>query len=147
VATAEDEAAWAPILHALGRDDEARELLRHAIPILERELGPDHPEVAGAWHNLGAALPVDEAPAAYHRALAAKERTLGPVHPSVALTLNNLAVNARRRGDLAEAEALYRRAVGILEDTVEPTHPNLELARRNLDRVVADRKKEDGAPV
>lgn len=140
VSTAEDEAALAPILHALERDGEARELLRHAIPILERELGPSHPEVASAWHNLGAALSGNEAEAAYRRALAAKEEALGPDHPSVALTLNNVAVAARRRGALDEAEALYRRAIEILERRVEPTHPNLELARRNLDRLVEERK-------
>jgi tetratricopeptide (TPR) repeat protein len=144
VSTAEDEAAWAPILHALGRDEEAEALLRHALPILERELGADHPEVAGAWNNLGSALTdLDAAAEAYRRALEAKERTLGPDHPSLAITLNNLAVNARRRGATDEAEALYRRALAILEGRVEPDHPNLELTRRNLERLLEERKKTD----
>ncbi len=148
IATAEDEAAWAPILHALGRDDEAEALLRHAIPILERDLGPDHPEVAGAWNNLGSALSdLDAAAAAYRHALSAKERVLGPEHPALAITLNNLAVNARRRGEPAEAELIYLRALGILEGRVEPDHPNLVLTRRNLQRLLDDGKKNHGSTV
>jgi tetratricopeptide (TPR) repeat protein len=148
VSTAEDEAAWAPILHALGRDDEAEALLRHALPILERELGEGHPEVAGAWNNLGSALRDDEAAIeAYRRALVAKEAALGREHPSVAITLNNIAVKERRRGRLEDAEALYRRAVEILEASVEPDHPNLLLTRRNLDRLVGERKKAGGSAV
>jgi tetratricopeptide (TPR) repeat protein len=141
VTTAEDEAAYAPILKALGRVEEAEALLRHALPILERELGPDHPEVAGAWNNLAGTLAeLDEAAVAYRHALAAKERTLGPEHPSLAITLNNLGVNARRRGELEEAEGFYRRALGILEGRVEGDHPNLELTRRNLERLLAGKK-------
>jgi tetratricopeptide (TPR) repeat protein len=148
VTTAEDEAAWAPILHALGRDDEAEALLRHALPILERELGAGHPEVAGAWNNLGSTLQDDDAAVdAYRRALAAKEEALGADHPSVAITLNNLAVKERRRGRLEEAEELYRRALGILERRVDADHPNLLLTRRNLERVVEERKKRDGQAV
>ena len=145
VTTAEDEAAWAPILKGLGRVDEAEALLRHALPILERELGPDHPEVAGAWNNLAGTLgDLEEAATAYHRALAAKERTLGPEHPALAITLNNLGVNARRRDRPAEAEAYYRRALEILEGRVAADHPNLELTRRNLERLSAG--KTEGAP-
>jgi tetratricopeptide (TPR) repeat protein len=148
VTTAEDEAAWAPILHALGRDEEAEALLRHALPILERELGAGHPEVAGAWNNLGSTLQDDDAAVdAYRRALAAKEEALGADHPSVAITLNNLAVKERRRGRLEEAEELYRRALGILERRVDADHPNLLLTRRNLERVVEERKKRDGRAV
>lgn len=148
VATAEDEAAWAPILHALGRDDEAEALLRRVIPILERAMGPDHPEVAGAWNNLGSTLAdLDDAAAAYRTALAAKERVLGAEHPALAITLNNLAVNARRRGELGEAEAIYLRALRILEGRVDADHPNLALTRRNLEHLRSERKKGQGSKV
>src|SRR4051794_19657796 len=147
VSTAEDEAAWAPILHALGRDDATRALLEHAIPILEANLGDDHPEVAGAWNNLGSALEGDDAAEAYRRALAAKERSLGPEHPALAITLNNLAINARRRGAFDEAEAYYVRALAILETRVEPDHPNLLLTRRNYEKLKSERKKVDGSAV
>jgi len=147
VTTAEDEAAWAPILKALGRTGEAEALLRHALPILERELGPEHPEVAGAWNNLAGTLAdLDEAARAYERALRIKEQTLGPDHPALAITLNNLGVNARRRDRPAEAEAYYRRALAILEGRVEPGHPNLELARKNLEKLLAG-KIGDGTAV
>jgi Tfp pilus assembly protein PilF len=148
VATAADEAAWAPILHALGRDDEAEALLRHAITILKESLGPDHPEVASAWNNLGSTLAdLDEAAAAYRTALAAKERLLGAEHPALAITLNNLAVNARRRGEPGEAEEIYLRALAILEGRVDPSHPNLALTRRNLERLREEGKKSQGSTV
>jgi tetratricopeptide (TPR) repeat protein len=103
---AEDEAAWAPILHALGRNDEAERLLRHAIEVLEQTFGPKHPEVAGAWNNLAAVLQkrgdYAEADDAYGRALAAKELLLGREHPSVGITLPR--DGARRRDRRARDE-------------------------------------------
>ena len=85
--------------------------------------------------------------AAYRRALAAKEAALGREHPSVAITLNNLGVNARRRGRSDEAEALYRRALEILEPRVDADHPNLALTRRNLARLLEERKTMGGTAV
>ena len=145
-AVAEDEAAWASILLALGRNDEAEVLLRHAIRVLEDALGEEHPEVAGAWNNLASALQkrgaLDEAKEAYERALAAKERIVGAHHPSVAITLNNLGVNARKRGQLDEAEAHYRRALEILDGRVEPDHPNLLLALGNYAKLLRSLERE-----
>jgi tetratricopeptide (TPR) repeat protein len=152
-AVAEDEAAWAPILHALGRDDEAEQLLRRALPRLEQAYGAGHPEVAGAWNNLASVLQATGdlagAEAAYRRALELKVRALGAGHPAVAITLNNLGVNARRRGQPDEAREHYRRALEILEPSVEPDHPNLLLARRNLAKLEGedggrDRRLVDG---
>ncbi len=150
-AVAEDEAAWAPILLALGRSEEAEAVLRHAIGVLEEALGEDHPEVAGAWNNLASALQkrgaLDEAKEAYERALAAKERIVGAEHPSIAITLNNLGVNARKREQLVEAEAHYRRALEILDGRVEPDHPNRLLALGNYAKLLRslgrDREAEE----
>jgi tetratricopeptide (TPR) repeat protein len=139
-AVAEDEAAWASILSALGRDEEAEALLRHALTVLEAAFGRDHPEVAGAWNNLASVLQkrgaLDESRDAYERALEAKERVVGRNHPSVAITLNNLAVNARKREQPDEAEAHYRRALAILDGRVEPDHPNLLLALGNYAKLL-----------
>jgi len=59
----------------------------------------------------------------------------------VAITLNNLAVNARMRGEPGEAASLYRRALSILEGRVEPDHPNLLLTRRNYAKLL---REEEG---
>ena len=75
---------------------------------------------------------------------AAKERAVGPNHPATAITLNNLAVNARRRGAPDEAEELYRRALDALE-TVEPDHPNRLLALRNYAKLLRTLGREDDA--
>jgi hypothetical protein len=66
---------------------------------------------------------------------------MGPEHPAVAITLNNLAVNARMRGEPVEAASLYRRALSILEGRVEPDHPNLLLTRRNHAKLL---REEEG---
>ena len=63
------------------------------------------------------------------------------------ITLNNLAVNARRRGEAGEAEELYLRALGILEGRVDQDHPNLLLTRRNLERLREEGKKGQGSRV
>jgi hypothetical protein len=72
---------------------------------------------------------------------------LGAGHPALAITLNNLAVNARRRGEVGEAEEIYLRALGILEGRVDPDHPNLALTRRNLERLREEGKKSQGSTV
>ena len=71
---------------------------------------------------------------------------MGPEHPAVAITLNNLAVNARMRGQLGEAASLYRRALSILEGRVEPDHPNLLLTRRNYAKLLDDEGKKAASP-
>jgi hypothetical protein len=72
---------------------------------------------------------------------------LGAEHPALAITLNNLAVNARRRGELGEAEEIYLRALAILEGRVDPDHPNLVLTRRNLERLLEEGKKNHSSTV
>jgi tetratricopeptide (TPR) repeat protein len=78
---AADRAALAAILDALGRHDEAAELLEGALVVFERTLGPDHHEVGVTLANLGAIDArrgdLDSAGRRLRRALAIKQRTLG----------------------------------------------------------------------
>ena len=73
----------------------AEPLLRRALAIDEKSLGPDHPTVAIRLNNLAVLLPMkgDYAGAEplYRRALAIDEKALGPDHPDVARDLNDLA--------------------------------------------------------
>jgi hypothetical protein len=78
--------------------------------MLERALGPDHPEVATALNNL-AGLDArlgryTEAEPLYKRAIAIDEKALGPGHPTVAQLRGNLATMYDAQGRHAEAEAL-----------------------------------------
>src|SRR5262249_29540651 len=72
---------------------EADLLLKRALAIKEKELGPDHPDVAIAMTDL-ATLYLDqgkyaEAEPMFERALAIREKALGTDHPDVASSLDN----------------------------------------------------------
>ena len=111
-----------------GRYAEAEPLYRRSLEIKEKQLGPDHPDVAGSLNNL-AILYADqgryaEAEPLYRRSLKIREAKLGPDHPDVAASLNNLAILYQSQGRYAEAEPLYRRSLKIREKRSSgPTTP------------------------
>jgi len=104
----------------------AEPLLRRALAIDEKALGPDHPGVATALNNLAALLQAKGdyvgAEPLFRQALAVDEKALGPDHPNVARDLNNLAALLQAKGDYAGAEPLFRRALPIFEKTLGPDH-------------------------
>jgi len=75
------------ILSAAGRLQEARAALEQARGILERRLGPDHPEVAWTWNHLGDVRyrlgDLDGARVAYEQAVSIRAATLPPDHPGL----------------------------------------------------------------
>ena len=77
-------------------------MIKRALAISEKALGPEHPEVATALNNLAVIYRAQgryaEAEPLYNRALAISEKALGPEHPDVAIRLNNLAVLYRAQG-------------------------------------------------
>jgi tetratricopeptide (TPR) repeat protein len=99
-----------------------------ALAICEKELGPEHPDVAAALNNL-ALLLLDQGDLAgarllLERALAIHEKALGPEHPDTATSLNSLASVLQEQGDLAGARPLRERAVAICEKALGPEHPD-----------------------
>jgi tetratricopeptide (TPR) repeat protein len=85
-------------------------VMRRALAIGEKSLGPNHPDVATRLNNLAQLLQdtnrLAEAEPLYRRALAIDEKNLGPNHPNVAIRLNNLAQLLQATNRLAEAEPL-----------------------------------------
>jgi tetratricopeptide (TPR) repeat protein len=118
------------------RYTEAEPLFRRVLVILEKNFGPDHPNVATIINNLAELLSVTnrhaEAEPLYRRALAIDKTSFGPDHPKVAIDLNNIAVLLRVTNRLAEAEPLYRRALAIEEKSFGPDHPNVARSLNNL---------------
>jgi tetratricopeptide (TPR) repeat protein len=136
LAVAADRAALAPILHALGKDDEARLQLEASLAVLRARLGDDHLEVAFGLHNL-ATLLADrgddvEAEQALRRSLQIKQASLGPLHPDLAVSLHNLGVLLSATGREDEAFNAFRRAAGLLDGVVQPDHPTLRACRERL---------------
>ncbi|HEV3258888.1 MAG TPA: tetratricopeptide repeat protein [Gemmataceae bacterium] len=115
---------------------EAEPLMRRALAIYERSLGPDHTNVAICLNNLAGMLRATnrlaEAEPLYRRALAIDERSFGPDHSEVATDLNNLAQLLQATNRLAEAEPLLRRALVIDERSFGPDLPEVATALNNL---------------
>ncbi|REJ86162.1 MAG: hypothetical protein DWQ30_00660 [Acidobacteria bacterium] len=128
-------------LRQVGQDDQAVEHERHALAVLEQELGEDHPNIAATRNNLAVALTRQgrfaEAEALYRRALASSERTLGPDHAAGAPQLTNLGRTLVELGRFSEAEEPLRRAVAILRRSTGPDGLNRLGAEVNLARFAA----------
>ena len=114
----------------------AEPLYQRALAILEKALGPDHPDVAKPLNNLAMLYKQKgdyaRAETLYQRSLAILEKALGPEHAEVAKALNNLAECYRETGDYARAEPLYQRALVIREKALGPHHPEFATSLHNL---------------
>jgi tetratricopeptide (TPR) repeat protein len=128
---------------------EAEPLLRRAVAIKERILGPDHPNVAACIGNLAHLLHatnrLDEAEPLMQRALAIDENNDGPDHANVAIRLNNLASLLQDTNRLDEAEPLMRRALAIDEKSFGPNHPDVAIDLNNLAQLLHDTNRLDEA--
>ena len=101
----------ASYLHERGLYGDAEPLFQRSLAILEKALGPDHPDVATSLNNLATLYRNQgryvEAETLFVRSLAIREKALGPDHPDVAGSLNSLAELYRNQGKYDEAEPLY----------------------------------------
>src|SRR5262249_37554015 len=120
----------------------AEPLLRRALAIAEKALGPEHPDTATSLNNLALVLhdqgDLAAAPSLHERALAIKEKALGPEHPETSTGLNNLAFVLQQQGDLAAARPLHERALAIDEKALGPEHPNTAVSLRTLALVLQE---------
>jgi len=124
------------IYQNLGLYSRAEALLRESLTIRERELGPDHLDVAASLNSLGVlAMKLDryaEAEQLFRRGLEIREKQLGQDHPDVALHVNNLATLYADQDRYKEAEPLYIRALQIREKALGPDHPDVAVVLNNL---------------
>src|SRR5262249_42401630 len=107
---------------------QAAALMRDALAIREKSLGPEHPDTATSLGNLGGVLhdqgDLAGARPVIERALAIFEKARGPEHPTTATSLNNLALLLTDQGDFAGARPLFERALVIREKVLGPEHPD-----------------------
>jgi tetratricopeptide (TPR) repeat protein len=119
----------------------ARPYYERALAIVEKALGPDHPDTARSLNNLGYLLQamgnLAEARPYYERALAIREKALGPDHPDTALSLNNLGYLLQAEGDLVDAHDYLERAYKIFAQKLGDGHPNTQVVKENLAAVAA----------
>jgi CHAT domain-containing protein/Flp pilus assembly protein TadD len=129
-------------LEEQGKYGEATPLAEKALAIREKELGPDHPDVAESLNSL-AELYLNqgnlvEAEPLLQRSLAIREKVLRPDHPDAAESLSNLATLYYFQGNYAEAEPLYMRSLAIKEKALGPDHPDVAIGLNNLALLYSD---------
>ncbi|MGQ0736668.1 MAG: tetratricopeptide repeat protein [Acidobacteriota bacterium] len=124
------------VLQATARPNEAEPVLRRALDLGRRVLGPQHAEVAEALSTLGAVMFVrgrlDDAEPLFRDALAVRRAALGDDHPLVPASLNNLATLLSRKGDLTGAERMHREALALAVRVYGPQHPRVATMSNNL---------------
>jgi tetratricopeptide (TPR) repeat protein len=119
-------ADWPQLLVRAGQD-RYEPLLRDALAIYEKVLGPEDPKTAATLNHLArlrrhlgdtaGARPLIE------RALAIYEKVLGPEDPETAFTLDYLGQVFEKQGDIAGARLLWERELAILEKVYGYNHP------------------------
>lgn len=107
--------ALASTLNSEGRHTEAEKILRAALDIQRRVLGPEHQETLGTAGNLARILLQEghnaDAEKLERETLDIRRRVLGPEHPDTAESVYDLAVVAEREGRRDEALRLLREAI------------------------------------
>ncbi len=96
----------------------------HALELYEKQLGPEHPDVAAVLNNLGVFYTnegrFEEAEAAHQRALTIRREANPRGHSDIAQSKCNLAVVYHSRGDLTRAGELYRESLRDWEHMEKP---------------------------
>jgi len=111
-------------------------LLEEAVAIRERELGPDHPEIATSLDHLGDVYWIGgdypAAEATLERALAIREKVFGPEHLLVADVLDHLGSVYEIQAKFDAAQPLFERALAIRERELGPEHEDVAASLDDL---------------
>ena len=128
------------VLFKMGTFEEGKRHFKRSLALKLQLLGPEHPDVAGAYNNLATVLSdqgdLKEAKEYHERALAIWQQTLGPQHPKVGTSYNNLANVLRKQGDLNQAKEYHERALAIRQQILGPQHPDVASSYNNLATVL-----------
>jgi CHAT domain-containing protein len=120
----------AELYRTMGAYDQAVPLYQRSLRIIEKALGPEHPNNANSLNNLAelyrAMGAYDQAVPLYQRALKIIEKAVGPEHPYTANSLNNLALLYMAMGAYEQALPLSQRALKIREKALGPEHPDTD---------------------
>ncbi|WP_386070172.1 tetratricopeptide repeat protein [Tahibacter sp. UC22_41] len=113
-------------LYQEGRYDEAAATLREALALVEKDYGPDDPEVARSLNNLAliykAQQRYDDAEPLYRRAVVIADRKLGEDDPDRMKSAGDLARLYVAAGKYAAAEPLYLRVIAWQRRHVGPQY-------------------------
>jgi len=132
----EDEAvrafsnSLANAFNSAGRFDEAAGLHQENLDVMERVLGPEHPNTLASRNNLANADygsgRFEEAASLHQENLEVRQRVLRPEHP------DTLATAFQDAGRFDEAAGLHQEILAVLERVLGPEHPDTLGSRNNL---------------
>ena len=130
------------VLTHLGDFKSAANMLKQALPELEKELGLVHPEVAMMVHNLadttGAVAQYrndEQTEPMLRRVLAIQDKALAPGHPERMMPLFNLALLLTRARRYEHAEHMFLGAQRIALDFEGPNGAGVTMIRQGLNRL------------
>ena len=127
---------YASFLYDYGLYKEAKLVYLRLISLREALYGPDHPDTATSYHNIGRVYhrlgDYAKALEYYRKALDIRERVLGSDHPSTAASYNYIGMVYRSQGDYPKALEYYRKALDIRERVLGPDHPDTATSYNNI---------------
>jgi len=128
-------------LRMTGNYTQARPYYERALAVCERILGPEHPDTAARYNDLGQLLhdqgDLQGAMLCYERALSIYERAFGSDSPYTASSLSNLGVLLYSTGNLEQARTYFERAQIVFEQVLGPEHPHTAANLNNLGALLA----------
>ena len=124
-----------------GDDQLAHRLLREALALQQKALGPDDPVVAATLVELGVLrqrYDLAEGERYLREAVRIREKVFGPDDLWLANSLADLADIRRQQKQYADAEQLLKRSIAIREKALSPDDPLLAASLSGLGRVYRD---------
>jgi tetratricopeptide (TPR) repeat protein len=117
--------------------DAALKTTKELLPLQEKALGKENPEVAATCNNLGflhnKLKNYKEAEFNYKRAMGIREKKLGTFHPEVAACAAGLAeVYDRTGGSVNDAELMYKKILTIEEKNLGPKSEEVGISLNDL---------------
>jgi tetratricopeptide (TPR) repeat protein len=132
---------------AQGQYAEALASSQQTLALCEREVGPDHPDVANVLNTLAGTYEDQgnyaEAEWLYQRSVAIMAALTGSLEIETlrVQSLCGLAGLYRVQGRYGEAEPLFRRALAIFETCLGPTHPKVVTCLQNYAQLLRDTQR------
>ena len=115
-----------------GHQSQSEDLYKRALTIYEKQLGPDHPNVADTLGRLSQLYSdqglYGDAEPPLKRSLAIYEKVFGQENLSVATSMSDLGLLYVYQGRGPEAEPLLKQSLAIREKALGPDHPQLASA-------------------
>ncbi len=142
-------ASLGQIYQSYAEFEQADGLLREALALRRRHLGPAHPDVATSLRDLGWLAYVrgdyERAETLYTRALSIHRTALGDDHLAVAADLEGLGILYRVRGDFDAALRDLSEALSIREAQLPPEDERIAITLNQLAYVLYNLQRYDDA--